>query len=203
MSPEWRVSAIDPADSLPTCRVLSSLCCPLLSGALPASSNSLCSVIPPQHPESRLGSLCRQQAGEAAQLISQVSQLPEITADPPWPDAQVFHSRASYIWGCFKGILKLVARQIQSFFSTCVNRVCRDRTRKALPPWAGGRQVLLPGMVAMVLGVTVMELSHPPAPSSSSGYGEPSFQNVSQICLPCSVPFTGFILTQSISQRSL
>ena len=66
-----------------SCRVLSSLCRPLLSGLPPASSNSLCSVIPPQHPESRLGSLCRQQAGEAAQLISQVSQLPEITADPP------------------------------------------------------------------------------------------------------------------------
>ena len=45
---------MDPADSLPTCRVLSSLCRPLLSGALPASSNSLCSVIPSQHPGSRL-----------------------------------------------------------------------------------------------------------------------------------------------------
>lgn len=178
---------------------------PLWSAAYQLQQPLLCN--PPSTPRgpagNGLGSLCRQQAGAAVQLVSSMSQLLEVTADPPWPDAQVFHSRASYIWGCFKGILKLVARQIQSFFSTCVNRVCRDRTRKALPPWAGGRQVLLPGMVAMVLGVTVMELSHPPAPSSSSGYGEPSFQNVSQICLPCSVPFTGFILTQSISQRSL
>ena len=46
-------------------------------------------------------------------------------------------------------------------------------------------------------------VSHPPAPSSASGYSDASFQNVSQMCLPCSVPFTGFILTQSISQRSL
>ena len=42
------------SDSLPTCRVLSSLCHPLLSGVLPASSNSLCSEIPPQHPGSQL-----------------------------------------------------------------------------------------------------------------------------------------------------
>ena len=42
------------AASLPMCRVLSSLCRPLLSGLPPASSNSLCSVIPPPHPGGRL-----------------------------------------------------------------------------------------------------------------------------------------------------
>ena len=157
MSPEWRVSAIDPADSLPTCRVLSSLCCPLLSGALPASSNSLCSVIPPQHPESRLGSLCRQQAGEAAQLISQVSQLPEITADPLWPDAQFFHSLSFVYFGHFSEDLWSQWQGRAFPVPPYALTVCRDRTWRALPPWAGGRQVLLLGMVAMVLGVTVLE----------------------------------------------
>ena len=37
-----------------SCRVLSSLCHPLLSGLLPTSSNSLYSAIPPQHPGGRL-----------------------------------------------------------------------------------------------------------------------------------------------------
>ena len=45
-------------------------------------------------------------------------------------------------------------------------------------------------------------VSHLAAPSSYSGYSDPFFQNVSQMCLPCSVPFTGFILTQNMSQRS-
>ena len=166
MSPEWRVSAIDPADSLPTCRVLSSLCCPLLSGALPASSNSLCSVIPPQHPESRLGSLCRQQAGEAAQLISQVSQLPEITADPPAWCPRFSQPELHIFWPLFRGSLKPVAGQSLSCSSIFVNRVCHYRTQRALPLRARRRQVLLLGMVAMVLGVTAMEFltrQHPAA----------------------------------------
>ena len=48
-----------------------------------------------------LGSLCRQKAGAAAQLVSSMSQLPEITADPPWPDAQVFHSLSFIYLGLF------------------------------------------------------------------------------------------------------
>ena len=48
-----------------------------------------------------LGSLCRQEAEAAAQLVSSISQLPEITADLPWPDAQVFHSLNFIYFGQF------------------------------------------------------------------------------------------------------
>ena len=48
-----------------------------------------------------LGSLYRQKAWAAAQLVASVSQLPEITADPLWPDAQFFHSLSFVYFGHF------------------------------------------------------------------------------------------------------
>ena len=147
-----------PAASLPMCRVLSSLCRPLLSGLPPASSNSLCSVIPPPHPggwPDMAWAVCVD--SKLGQLHS--SSLPCLSSpDPPWPDAQFFSQPELHIfWPVLSRSLKPVAGHNLSCSSISVNRVCHDRTGRALPPWAGGRQVLLPGMVAMVLWVTVME----------------------------------------------
>ena len=76
---------------------------PLWSAACQLQQPLLCdSPSTPRGPAGHgLGSLCRQQAGAAAQLVSSMSQLPDITADPPWSDAQVFHSLSFIYFGLF------------------------------------------------------------------------------------------------------
>ena len=141
---------------------------PLWSAAYQLQQPLLCN--PPSTPRgpagNGLGSLCRQQAGEAAQLISQVSQLPEITADPPAWCPRFSQPELHIFWPLFRGSLKPVAGQRLSCSSIFVNRVCHYRAQRALPLRARRRQVLLLGMVAMVLGVTAMEFltrQHPAA----------------------------------------
>ena len=114
MSPEWRVSAMAPADSLPTCRVLSSLCHPLLYAPLPASSNSLCSAIPPWHRGGQLDvawAVCVD--SKLGQLHS--SSLPCFSSQRsllilPGLMPRFFTAWASYTLACFKGIFEASGR---------------------------------------------------------------------------------------------
>ena len=86
MSPEWQVSAMAPADSLarevfshagfsPPSAALSSLVCHLPAPTASALRSPLNIQGAAGH---ALGSLCGQQTGAAAQLVSSMSQLPKI-----------------------------------------------------------------------------------------------------------------------------
>ena len=194
-------------DSLPMCRVLSSLCHPLLSGPPSTSSDSLCSAIPPRHPGGRLAMAWAVGVdSKMGQLHS--SSLPCLSSQRSLlilPDlmSNFFTAWASYILACFKGVFEASGKAELVLFPHMWEQSLPWQNLESSAPvgWREAGAAARDGGNGP--GVMVMELSHLPAPSSYSGYRDPSFQNVSQTCLPCSVPFTGFILIQNISQRSL
>ena len=192
MSPEWRVSTVAPAASLPMCRVLSSLCRPLLSGLPPASSNSLCSVIPTPHPGGRLDmawAVCVD--SKLGQLHS--LSLPCLSSQTsllilPGLMSRFFIAWASYTLACFKGIFEASGREEPVLLLHMCEQSLPWQNQYSSASVGWRKAGAAAGDGGNGPGGDSDGVSHPAAPSSSNGYSDPSFQNMSQICLPCSVP---------------